>query len=142
MVRFLGFKKTMEVVDRQAKNNVCASHVLFLLAITPGTAAKQVVTSHAPLTSATQKFGDFFAPLPSARARLPLCTAFKKKGPSSGSRSRERLEPLQVRGRRGTLGSVEQPGAGRALEPALIRGATGAAVNEKVGAPGSAARLL
>lgn len=75
------FQETMEVVDRQAESNVCASHMLSLLAITLGTAAKQVVWG-------------FFMPLLSAHARLPLCAAFKKKGPSSGSISQERLETL------------------------------------------------
>jgi len=58
---FFRFWEKMEVSDREAKNNICTSHVLSLLTITVGTAAKQVVTSHTPLILATQIFGVFCA---------------------------------------------------------------------------------
>lgn len=86
----------------------------------------------------------------------------------AGSRSQERLDTLRVCAWRGMLGSSEQPGAGGQMpcpsqdrkgglvrgmypglcaagaggapERALVRGPTGAAVNEEVGTPGSAVR--
>ena len=63
---------------------------------------------------------------------------------SQGLEGRCCARPRTVKG--GPLMGVYQgvcaTGAGRALEQALVRGATGAAVNEEVRAPSSAARPL
>lgn len=118
MGAFFRFWEMMEVADRQAKTNVRASHVLSLLAIALGTAAKQVVTRPTSLTSATQKFGVFLC-LSSLHILGYPCVLHSRKMDrdatlwvKAGSRSQERLGTRWVCAWCGMLGSSELSGAG------------------------------
>lgn len=74
-VTFRFWAKT-EVVNTQAKNQVWASHVLSLLAIT---VAKQILTSYVLVTSAIQNFGVFLCLLSLRMLGYPCALHLRKK---------------------------------------------------------------
>lgn len=70
-----------EVVGTQAKNHVWASHVLSFLAVAPGTAAKQVLTSHTHTvnTSYSKLWGFFWCLLSLRMLDYPCALHSRKK---------------------------------------------------------------